>query len=153
MTPTDPHRQPVDHDSLPSDALQSVPQSAPKGELERELPRGERAWDRQHIIIEAVTVMVCAPLAVALIVTVTAESWPVWWLVFAGMLGAWAGDSVWNLASHMLAVLVARRHFRSHRLRHDQVHPDSTDDRRGGTPGHGQAGRGRGNDWAPGDPQ
>jgi hypothetical protein len=76
---------------------------------------GARAmrWDWPHIVTEAITVVVCAPLALVVMVAVADDDWPSWWLVVAGVLAAWAGDSVGNLGFHIADVLRARRWYRT----------------------------------------
>jgi hypothetical protein len=80
-------------------------------------------WDWPHIITETLTTAVCAPLAILVMVTVANNGWPVGWLVIAGMLATWAGESVTNLGFHVLSVLAARRRH------HDGAtdHPPDTD--------------------------
>ena len=58
--------------------------------------------DRASIRSEATTTVLCGVLAVIVVVLVGRHGWPVWWLVIAGMLLAWAGDALWALADHLL---------------------------------------------------
>lgn len=91
-----------------------TPQPQTRVPQERAPRRGEPGWDWPLIVIEGLTVVVFAPLAVVLIVTDAADrmaGW--WWLVVAGMLAAWAGESVGKLAHHVSAVHAARKRAHS----------------------------------------
>lgn len=87
-------------------------------------------WDWPHIATEAITVVVCAPLAFVVMVSVADDDWASWWLVVAGVLAAWAGDSVGNLGCHIAAVLRARRRYRT---RTDDAQRRGTDAPAGGS--------------------
>ncbi len=84
---------------------------------------GDPEWDWPLIAMEALTVAVCAPLAVVLIATDVADQMSAWWwLVVAGMLATWAGESVGKLAAHVSAVRAARARHRSQRAHTGDQH-------------------------------
>ena len=121
MTSPSPDQPP--HRELEARA-QRAPRSGPHmREAQKQTPQQqplrseELEWDWPHIVVEAVTVVVCAPMAVVLIATDAAErmsGW--WWLVVAGMLATWAGESVGKLASQVSAVRAARTRHRLQRV-------------------------------------
>lgn len=137
MTPPRTDHQPHnDGESEPQRSHPPVPYtSRPWTTVPRDLSSrpGESGWDWPLIVIEGLTVVVCAPLAVVLIATDAAErmaGW--WWLVVAGMLAAWAGESVGKLAHHASAVRAVHKRRQSQPAHADPRTNESVEHR---TPG------------------
>jgi hypothetical protein len=64
--------------------------------------------DRPQLITEVITLILCGPSALIVMVLVAWHGWPPWWLVVAGMLIAWAWDALWTVGEHILSVALAR---------------------------------------------
>ena len=65
--------------------------------------------DRRQLIGEVITLVLCGPSALLVLVLVAWQGWPPWWLVVAGMLIAWAGDALWTVGDHTVGVGTRRR--------------------------------------------
>lgn len=60
--------------------------------------------------------VLCGPSAVLVLVLVVRHTWPVWWLVIAGMLIAWAGDALWSVGDHAVNAAAHRQARRAGEL-------------------------------------
>jgi hypothetical protein len=65
--------------------------------------------DRSSLITEIITFVLCGLSAVIVLVLVARHAWPVWWLVIAGMLIAWAGDAAWSVGDRLVDTATIRR--------------------------------------------
>lgn len=72
----------------------------------------EPRLDRAEVVVQSIVMLVCAPLALLLLVLVEVQGWPSWWLIVSGMLVAWTGDALWTLLDHPVTVRLARRRER-----------------------------------------
>lgn len=86
-----------------------------------ETPSGEQSLayapilDRRQLLGEVLTLVLCGPAAVIVMVLVARHGWPPWWLVVAGMVVAWAGDALWTVGDHTVGGFPSRRRERASR--------------------------------------
>lgn len=79
---------------------------------------GEPQLDPVEVVVQSITLVVCAPLAPLLMLLVAVRGWPPWWLIVSGVLVAWTGEALWTLVDHTVTVILARRRARRHHAGH-----------------------------------